>query len=296
MTFALRGASSSTTSGPVISLRLSLLDLLPDARHQIGMVGVLVVRRVEALGHVVDQALRERDLLRADTGGLQARRRQIQTRRGPQLVPIAQRDEHQRSAVRHHRGQVLLRADHDLGHRNAGRRAQRLPQQRVDLLAAARRRQVVRRFEVAERDLVGADERAYVDGLRRFDVGQAKVVVGEDDIPILLVFVALDDVRPVDVLAGGLAVALVADRRQVALVEHGELERLAVFGRVELHRNVHEAEADGSGPERARHVATPPRRHGGIRCRGRRDDARHRRTRTASTAPGSPRRRPRTSR
>ena len=74
-----------------------------------------------------------------------------------------------------------------------------------------------------------------------FTFARRKSSSDKHDVLVLLVLVALDDVRPLDFLVGLLAVALVADGREVALVEHRELERLAVLRRIELDRNVDEA-------------------------------------------------------
>src|SRR6202011_1245655 len=91
------------------------------------------------------------------------------------------------------------------------------------------------------------------DCLRGLDIGALEIFVGEDDVLILVVLVALDDVFPVDFLAAFLAEPLVPHRREIALVEHGKLEFLAVFGRIELDRNLHQSEADGTFPERTGH-------------------------------------------
>ena len=64
--------------------------------------------------------------------------------------------------------------------------------------------------------------------------------------------VALDDVLPLDRFARRRAHALVADRREVALVEQAEVELLgAALGRVEGDRYLEKPEADRAGPDAA---------------------------------------------
>src|SRR5581483_10667708 len=126
-------------------------------------------------------------------------------------------------------------------------------QQHVALLAALERREVVRRLEVERLDLRGVDEGDDVHGLRGLDVGAAEVLVREHDVAVLLVLVALDHLLPGHFLAGLLVHALVADRREVALVEHAEGELLLFLGRIQPDRNVHQAEADRAFPESSWH-------------------------------------------
>jgi hypothetical protein len=123
--------------------------------------------------------------------------------------------------------------------------------------AASARRKIVGRLEVLGGNGIGRNEREYVNRLRGLDVGALEVLIGEDHVLVLLVFVALDDVAPCDFLAAVLAVALVADRRKVTLVEHRELEALAVLGGIDFDRNIHEAERDRTFPESARHDGGP---------------------------------------
>jgi hypothetical protein len=71
-----------------------------------------------------------------------------------------------------------------------------------------------------------------------------------DDVLIFFfVFVAFDDVGPLHFLAALLAVALVSDRRKVALVQHRELESLALFRGEKLDRDVDQSERDRTFPE-----------------------------------------------
>src|SRR5947207_1229647 len=129
---------------------------------------------------------------------------------------------------------MLRRPDDNLRYCREPRGLERLPEKRIHLLTAFGRRKVVRALVELRRDLFQRNERRDIDGLRGLDVGSLEVFVGEHDVFVFLVLISLDDVLPFDVLAGFLAVALVANRREVALVEHGELEFLALLGWIEL--------------------------------------------------------------
>ena len=218
------------------------------------MVRVLELARIPSLGHVVDETLGERDFLRIHAGGLESFRRQLDAARRTKLVRVAQRDQHQRPPVRDHGREMLCGTDDDLRDRDAMGALQGFAQKRVHLVAACARCKIVGRLVVFGRNLLFVHECLDVDRLRRLYVGAPEILVGEHDILVLFVFVALDDVLPRDFLAGRLAVAIVADRREVALVEHRELERLAVLGGIELDGNVDQAERDRSFPQRARHL------------------------------------------
>src|SRR5438552_1600363 len=148
---------------------------------------------------------------------------------------------------------MLGRANDDLRDRHPARGAQGLPQQRIDFLAGLRRYEVIRRLVELRWNFSGGNESLDVDRLRCLDIGAPEVLVGKHYVLILLVLVALDDVAPFDFLAGLLAVALIADGREVALVEHREFELAPFLGGIKLDRNVHKAEGDGAFPDRAGH-------------------------------------------
>ena len=103
---------------------------------------------------------------------------------------------------------------------------ERLAEEDVGLRRALLRHDVVRRLEERGIDLIARDEVLDVDRLRRLDVRLREVLRLDDDELVLLDLVALDDVLPLDGLAGRRAHALVADRREVALVEQAEVELL----------------------------------------------------------------------
>src|SRR5207244_4199147 len=58
-----------------------------------------------------------------------------------------------------------------------------------------------------------------------------------------------------DLLARVLVDLAIADRRQIAPVEHREVELLGAFRRMERHRDVDEAEADRPRPSQSRAAA-----------------------------------------
>ena len=84
------------------------------------------------------------------------------------------------------------------------------------------------------------------------------VLVVQHDVLVIFVLVALDDVRQLDFLVRLLAGARVADGRQVTLVEHRELERLAILRQIEFDRDIDEPEADGALPDCAGQGQVPP--------------------------------------
>jgi hypothetical protein len=129
-----------------------------------------------------------------------------------------------------------------------------LAMQRVGFFAALFRHQVVGRFKVLRLDVGQVDERQDVDGAAGLGIGAAEVLVGQHHVLLVLVLVALYHVAPGHFLARRLVDALVADRRQVALVEHRHVELSgALLGRVQLDRDVDQAEADRPFPQAACH-------------------------------------------
>src|SRR6185312_1193725 len=229
------------------------LDLLVDAAHQVFVIGVLELLRLPVLGHVVDQAFGEIDFLAADAGALQSFGRQLEAAGAADLVGMAHRDQHQGATLGNDGRQMLGRANDDLRDGDASGRPQGFAQQCVDLFAAIGRRQVVRRLVILRRDFGGGHEGLDVDRPGGLDVGAPEILIGQDDILIFFVLVAFDDVRPLDFLAALLAVALVSDRRKVALVQHRKLESLALFRGEKLDRYVDQAERNRTLPKRASH-------------------------------------------
>src|SRR5206468_3086293 len=72
----------------------------------------------------------------------------------------------------------------------------------------------------------------------------------DDDEVVLLDLVAFDDVFPRDRLTARRAHALEADRREILLVEHPEMELfLATLCGVQRHRDLKQTEADRAAPD-----------------------------------------------
>jgi hypothetical protein len=65
------------------------------------------------------------------------------------------------------------------------------------------------------------------------------------------VFDAAHDVFLVDLAAGALVDALVADRIHAALVQPVEVDAAVAGSRMQAYRDMHQAEADGAFPQRA---------------------------------------------
>src|SRR5581483_4586811 len=107
-------------------------------------------------------------------------------------------------------------------------------------------------------DLGQVHELLDVDGAARLHGHRVELLVGQHDVTVLLVLVPLDDVVVRDLLAVDLAHALVSDAAVVGVVELVEPEGLLLGGRVDGHRDRHQAEGDGPLPHRSGwHVAPP---------------------------------------
>ncbi len=148
---------------------------------------------------------------------------------------------------------MLLLPDDDLGNADLAALLERPEQETVGLLSAVLRQQVVRLAEVDRVDLLDIDEVADVDRVRQLDVEAVEILVGELDEPSFLDLEAADDVVGIDVLARVSPHLVVADRRQIVLVEEVELELLGLGSRVHAHRHADEAERDRAAPDRACH-------------------------------------------
>ena len=177
----------------------------------------------------------------------------FELRRVDELVGEAHHRQHDRVLDHFDGRQVLRVAQDELGDADAARLADRLAQQRVRALAALGRHQVVRRLEEAIVDLVGLDEVDDVDGARLLERRRLEVLLRQDDEVALLVLVALDEVFPGDRMAVAHADALELHRRLVLRVQHAEARAVIAHRRVQLDRDVDEAERDRSFPERSCH-------------------------------------------
>lgn len=139
--------------------------------------------------------------------------------------------------------------DHHPGHADLLRLEQGIAQQRIDFFALVDRRQVVRALQVDKGNLGIGHKAVDGDGLRRIGVGGPNLVVGQHGIPALLVGDALDDVFRIDLFAGIFVDAPVAHRVQDALVEPVEIQAGVDRGRMQGHRDVHQAKAERSLPD-----------------------------------------------
>ena len=113
-----------------------------------------------------------------------------------ELVLEAHDLEHERVVHRSHGDEVLLLAHRELADADHVRAGERLAQQRVGLLAALLRHQVVRRVEVARIDLVGLHEVDHLHRLARRRAHAREVLGGDDDVLALGVLVPLHDLVP----------------------------------------------------------------------------------------------------
>src|SRR5207249_3249214 len=91
------------------------------------------------------------------------------------------------------------------------------------------------------------------------DGRRLKVLLRQDDEAALLVLVALDEIRPRHRVAVADAHALEPHRRLVLRVQHPEMRPMVAHRRVQLVRNVHEAEGNRSFPQHPR-TSRPGRR------------------------------------
>jgi hypothetical protein len=115
---------------------------------------------------------------------------------------------------------MLGRFDHHLRDCDQTARLERLPQQRIHPVPALGRREVVGTLEKLRRYFLQRNEGDDVYGLGRLDVGAFEVLLGEHDVPVLLVLVALDHVLQVDFFARLLAVALVSEKSRLSSMEN----------------------------------------------------------------------------
>ena len=171
------------------------------------------------------------------------------------LVGPAEGVEHQRIAVGNERSEMFPGMHHHPRDADHSRRQHGLAQQRIDLLSLGQRPEVVGLFEVSERYLARHDEGLDVDRLRRDRIGGMDLVFTQHDVFAARLLDALDDVVALDFLAGALVDALVAHRVHRAPVEPVEVDAGLLRSRVQGHRHVDEAEADGAFPDHSRHGA-----------------------------------------
>ncbi len=206
------------------------------------MVGIVIAARIPVRLNRGDELSGQCRLGIGDAERRQIAAWHIERRCGAQLVTVAQNLQHDLIALRHERAQTLTRADHDLSDGHASCSAKRLAKERVGFGARLLRREVVRRLEVAHRDLVGTHRAEHVDRARRSHVGGGEVVVGERDPSAVLELVAFDDGSPRHLFAGALVDAPVVNCREIARVEQMKREVVRRGCREETDGNRDESE------------------------------------------------------
>ena len=182
-----------------------------------------------------------------------AARRELEGRGIDELVGIAEHAQHERVVDDFQRCQVLRLADDDLGDAHPAGLLQRLAQQRVRVLRALLRRQVVGRLEVPIVDVVAFHEIHDRDRLVLVHRGGLQIFLRQDDVAALFVLEAFDEVLPGHRLPLPLAHPLVPHRRLVARVQHPEFGTVIADGCVQLHGNRDESEGNRAFPDGARH-------------------------------------------
>ena len=162
-----------------------------------------------------------------------------------QLVGEVELLEDEDAVVHAERAQMPAVAHHERDHGGEPRLLHRLREQRVDVVAAVARADVVRlceeeRIDVLARDEVGDLDRAVGAG----GAGELEVLVGHLDELALAELEGLDHLVVGHRLALELADLLVPDRACVGLVDQVELELVLGDRRVHLHGHADEPERD----------------------------------------------------
>ena len=172
-----------------------------------------------------------------------------------QLVGVHHHRHHQRTVERAEDRNVLLGPHHEPRDAHPVGLLHRPYQQRVRLGRVDRGNEVGA-VEVDRVDLVEIDEALQIEPVGGLGSERCEFLVGDGDVVALGDLVALDDVAELDLLAGDLVDALLPDARAVASVELVEPDRSLTRRRVQLHRHVHETEADRTRPHWSSHRCT----------------------------------------
>src|SRR6476661_3202076 len=232
----------------VLIRKLLPLELRLEERAELLLVLVLVLGRVERLGEVTDELLGHRELLRAHV--LLLRVRKVDVLGFDELVLEAHELEDERVPLRTDGDEVFLLPHRELADAHHARAAERLAKERVCLLAAFLRNEVVRGVEIAGVDLVRLDEIGHLHRLAGGGAHAREVLRRDDDVLPLGVLVPLHDLVPGHDLLIARADPLVLDGSEVFLVQHAEAGPLGVAHRAhEGHRDVHEPEGQGASPD-----------------------------------------------
>src|SRR5579884_108476 len=115
--------------------------------------------------------------------------------------------------------------------------------------------QIIRLVEEHRIDLLELHEFQDVDALRRLRIDLLEVVVGQDDVVALLVFVAFDDLFPRHGLVFNRADALVFDAPFVLSVQQVEREIVRPYRGEQFDGDRHQPEINRPRPYRVSHAA-----------------------------------------
>ena len=232
---------------------LATLDLRLDDLHQRLAILVAVGGRVECAGHGLDELCGHLALGRFQ---LDLLGRDVQLTQGADLIRPVQGGEEHGVVERVQRGEDLAVANDDLADRRQALIGKDVLEQCERLAADPIRLEVISLLDepcLALR-LGRIDELLDLDRSNRLEGQLLQVLVGDHDVLVGGVLVALDRVAPRDDLVLDRAEDLHLDPGEVLGVEHVEAHAGARFsGQVELDRDGHEAELDGPFPHGARH-------------------------------------------
>jgi hypothetical protein len=132
--------------------------------------------------------------------------------------------------------------------------ADRLAEQRVGTLATLGRHEVIGRLEEPIVDLLRLDEVDDIHRPRLFDRCRLEILLRQDDEVALLILVPLDEILPRHGMPITDAHPLEPHRRLVLGVQHPKVRPRVAHRRVQLDRDVDEAERDRSLPQCASHA------------------------------------------
>ena len=129
--------------------------------------------------------------------------------------------------------------------------------QRVGMLAAFLRFEVVRLIKVQRIDFFLVDELHNLDGLGQFSVGFLQIFVGNFNVLTLLILITARDLFPWHLHILGIAKSFVGDRTHVLLMEVVKRKLVSPCRAENRNRNGNECETDAALPNSS-HVPSSP--------------------------------------